>query len=122
MEQGGKDDVTTTTPTVAESNSHTSRFLKTPSLVRLSFHVPLSLQSSSHNRMDEMHQRLAHHITNEQACWDEILKSMDAYVQRLTVSKTTNKEPCVEYMLLEKYGMKYLSKYRTHLQLGVSRN
>ena len=122
MEQGGKDDATTTTPTAIESNAHTSRFFKTPSLVRLSFHVPLSLQSSSHNRMDEMHQRLAHHITNEQACWDEILKSMDAYVQRLTVAKTSNKEPCVEYTLLEKYGMKYLSKYRTHLQLGVSRN
>jgi hypothetical protein len=107
MEQGGKED---------DSNDSTSnnmpRFLGTPTLVRLEEHVPLSLPLRREEYLNERHQRLAHHINNEEISWNEILQSMDAYKQRLTVSKT-NKEPCEEYKLLEKYGMKYLSQYKS---------
>lgn len=124
MEQGGNDSTTaidtidTTETTV--SKTIVARFLRTPTLVRLQISIPLkfhriahqSSSQSNQDNMDQMHQRLAYHINNEQVAWDEILRSMDAYIQRLTVA-TTAKEPCAEYKVLEKWGMQFNSEYRS---------
>jgi len=98
-------------------------------LLRLRHPVPLSLlslsQMSQHttttttittsaNDLDQRHRRLAHHLNNEEIAWDEILQSMDAYIQRLTVldGSSGSKEPCVEYKVLEKNGLKSFHEYR----------
>ena len=110
------------------------RFLRTPSLVRLKIQLSMSLLSFSDTSSTIStstttlydiehfnHIRLANHLNNQQTAWNEILQSMDSYVQRLTVVNNSetgnkndkNKEPCNEYKALDKMGMKSLQTHRT---------
>jgi hypothetical protein len=119
---------------LAENIALTSfeRFLRTPTLVRLRLGISFSsltssgVRSSELSSMDQAHQRLARHLNNEQIAWDEILRSMDSYVQRLTVAisddKGSAKEPCDEYKVLEKNGMKSLQKHRTQSGIKITRD